>query len=284
MDEFTGFFDQEFVMFREEEEDDGIEMFQKIECSSLQEDPLEGGEHTNTPMSTMEEMGQEIFVFNISNPQDPEAHVMKTTVNAKAKQSGKKTKRTTIRKFSKVPKKTSQVKTKATATTANTTNAIATTTTTTTNATTTTAIATNAPRRRHRRSIVQNTSTFKCTSCTATFEKMSSLIKHMHSHKAKYGGTCPCCGKFFTQHINMETHYNAVHKNVKYTCKICTAQLSSMANLIHHQRTHSKKKTVQCKKCKIWLKGDVARHMETKTCKTMAIALEYSLKTAAKTT
>lgn len=211
--------DQDFAITNEEE--NGIEMFEKIECSSFEEDLLE--RDINISASALEQMHQDIFICEFSTTcsqdlNDTAAEI--TTVSTPRKRSGGKKKRKTIRRFSKISKKSRKVNTNA-----DTTNARA-----------------------------KQASKFNCTTCTETFASQSALIKHMYFHIDKYGGNCPCCGKWFTQQINMQTHYKAVHEKIKYTCGVCTAKLSSVANLIHHHQNLHSGKWVQCTKCETWVK------------------------------
>lgn len=118
-----------------------------------------------------------------------------------------------------------------------------------------------------------------CRECKISFISNDKLLAHKIEHSLGKHFRCIICNKLFSQKINMKSHMKSVHLKLKHPCTICGMLLSSKTNLWHHRtKTHApiekKNKLIRCTLCDTEMRGDLARHQQTKCCKKKTLKLK----------
>ncbi|XP_048479889.1 zinc finger protein 1 homolog isoform X5 [Plutella xylostella] len=90
---------------------------------------------------------------------------------------------------------------------------------------------------------------FVCDTCTKTFSKKTSLIKHILIHTGEKPFECDICMKTFNQRFNLKIH-KLVHTGEKpFECDICKKTFKRISNLKAHKLIHTGEKPFECDIC-----------------------------------
>jgi hypothetical protein len=78
---------------------------------------------------------------------------------------------------------------------------------------------------------------YKCDLCEQTFNRKSSLIRHVENHTDKNGvvNQCSKCDKIFCTFKQLDSHFSANHEDL--SCEHCGQSFKSKSSLNHHVKT-----------------------------------------------
>ncbi|XP_077384314.1 zinc finger protein 384b isoform X1 [Festucalex cinctus] len=94
-----------------------------------------------------------------------------------------------------------------------------------------------------------NTKTYRCRMCAATFFSKSDMQIHSKSHTEAKPHKCPHCAKSFANPSYLAQHIR-IHSGAKpYTCSYCQKSFRQLSHLQQHARNHTESKPHKCLHC-----------------------------------
>lgn len=94
-----------------------------------------------------------------------------------------------------------------------------------------------------------NTKTYRCRMCVATFFSKSDMQIHSKSHTEAKPHKCPHCAKSFANSSYLAQHIR-IHSGAKpYTCSYCQKAFRQLSHLQQHTRNHTESKPHKCPHC-----------------------------------
>ncbi|CAJ1062556.1 zinc finger protein 384 isoform X1 [Xyrichtys novacula] len=94
-----------------------------------------------------------------------------------------------------------------------------------------------------------NTKTYRCRMCAATFLSKSDMQIHSKSHTEAKPHKCPHCAKSFANSSYLAQHIR-IHSGAKpYTCSYCQKSFRQLSHLQQHTRNHTESKPHKCPHC-----------------------------------
>ncbi|XP_055389754.1 zinc finger protein 836-like [Condylostylus longicornis] len=100
----------------------------------------------------------------------------------------------------------------------------------------------------HFRRVHKQNKSFRCNSCTKTFESRECLREHSKLHKEERKYKCPDCDKAFKHKQDLNVH-SATHDGIGCICQICGVKCKTKNVLRSHMVVHSDTKKYKCKFC-----------------------------------
>ncbi|XP_072769442.1 uncharacterized protein [Nerophis lumbriciformis] len=108
---------------------------------------------------------------------------------------------------------------------------------------------------------------FKCSQCDETFDRKTTLKRHMMIHTGGKTIRCSVCGKTFIRQAHLISHMRTHTGEKPFACSVCGERFSLKGNLIRHNRTHTGEKPFSCSVCntRFSVRPALIQHMRTHT-------------------